>query len=126
TPSEIAEFMAEMLSMSNHNPLRILDPGAGVGMLSVALCQRVLSQMKTQRLHFELGENDPGLIPLLETSMLHCQRRLREAGLEMAFDIREEDFILANSSRSLFEAGINASFDFAIMNPPYFKLRKES
>lgn len=87
TPSEIAEFMAEMLSMSNHNPLRILDPGAGVGMLSVALCQRVLSQMKTQRLHFELWENDPGLIPLLETSMLHCQRRLREAGLEMEFEL---------------------------------------
>lgn len=126
TPSEIAEFMAEMFSMKSRKTLRILDPGAGVGMLSAALCQRALSQKEARRLHFELWENDPGLIPLLEDTMLHCQRRVQEAGLEMEFDIREEDFILANSSKNLFENGLNASFDFAIMNPPYFKLRKES
>jgi adenine-specific DNA-methyltransferase len=126
TPSEIARFMAEMFSEKCSQTLRILDPGAGVGMLSVALCQRILSQNKSRKIYFELWENDPTLIPLLKDSMLHSQNRLNEAGLEMDFDIRDEDFILANSPKNLFEIGLNASFDFAIINPPYFKLRKES
>ena len=38
TPSVIAEFMAGMFSEIPQGTVRILDPGAGVGTLSVAVC----------------------------------------------------------------------------------------
>jgi adenine-specific DNA-methyltransferase len=43
----------------------------------------------------------------------------------MSFVIRVEDFILANGN-SLFDSRAERSFDWAILNPPYFKVRKES
>ena len=106
--------------------MRILDPGAGVGTLSAAFCQRMLRQHNQRHLIFDLFENDPKLIPLLEKTMTFCKKALRDAGHEMSFVIRVEDFILANTAASLFDAASSISFDLAILNPPYFKLRKES
>ncbi len=40
--------------------------------------------------------------------------------------VRIDDFILANTRRTLFNDGPEASFNLTILNPPYFKLRKES
>src|SRR5207244_7197409 len=48
TAPAIADFMAGMFSQIPQGPVRILDPGAGVGTLSAAVCQRVLQQ-RTRR-----------------------------------------------------------------------------
>src|SRR5438105_1944273 len=96
TAPAIADFMAGMFTEIPQGPVRILDPGAGVGTLSAALCQRVLRQQNQQCLIFDLFENDPKLIPLLESTMSFCKEALRDAGHEMSFVIRVEDFILAN------------------------------
>jgi hypothetical protein len=69
TSPAIADFMAAMFSTIPSGPMRILDPGAGVGTLSAAVCQRILRQHSRRRLFFELFENDPKLIPLLEKTM---------------------------------------------------------
>jgi adenine-specific DNA-methyltransferase len=126
TSPAIADFMAGMFSAIPHGPMRILDPGAGVGTLSAAVCQRILRQHSRRRLSFELFENDPKLIPLLEKTMTLCKRVLGDAGHEMRFVIRVEDFILSNAHESLFQTAPDASFHLAILNPPYFKVRKES
>jgi len=73
-----------------------------------------------------LFENDPKLIPLLEKTMISCKMALRDAGHEMSFVIRVEDFIPVKRTYSLFGATEEASFHLAILNPPYFKVRKES
>jgi len=44
----------------------------------------------------------------------------------MDYVVRKQDFILANARGSLFDEGPTASFHLAILNPPYFKLRKDS
>lgn len=101
-------------------------PALALGTLSAAICQRVLRQHNQRHLIFDLFENDPKLIPLLETTMTFCKKALRDAGHEMSFVIRIEDFILAHTEASLFDASPQASFQLAILNPPYFKVRKES
>lgn len=126
TPPIVAEFMASLFFETASPSKRILDPGAGVGILSAAICDRVLSDSVPQRLYFELYETDLKLIPLLEETMCRCQALLREAGHEMEFLVRIEDFILANTGKSLFDHGPIPSFHQAILNPPYFKLRKDS
>lgn len=126
TPPGIAQFMAAMFSEISAGSLRVLDAGAGVGMLSAAICQRVLEQKTAQSLYFELWENDPKIISILEATMIQCQDSLRAAGHEMEYIVRVDDFILSHSRRTLFSDGPEPSFNWAILNPPYFKLRKDS
>ncbi len=126
TAPSVADFMAGMFAEIPTGPVRILDPGSGVGTLSAAICQRVLRQPNGRHLIFDLFENDPNLIPLLEKTMTCCRKALRDVGHEMDFTIHLEDFVLGSRREPLFEAASAASFDLAILNPPYFKLRKES
>jgi len=126
TPPAIANFMAGMFSEMPEGVVRILDPGAGVGTLSAAVCQRVLGEQVPRHLVFELWENDPRLESHLRRTMEECQQSLRSAGHAMEFTLRADDFILANSQKSLFNEGPTPRFDLAILNPPYFKMRKES
>jgi adenine-specific DNA-methyltransferase len=126
TPPVIADFMAGMFMEIPQGAVHILDPGAGVGTLSAALCKRVLRQRSPRRLAFELWENDPQLEERLRSTMEACREALRAAGHEMDFTIRPEDFVLEHVQPSLFGAAARVSFHLAIMNPPYFKLRKDS
>lgn len=126
TPPAIAEFMARMFSEIPSGTVRVLDPGAGVGTLSAAICERALQQKSPRHLIFELWETDAKLIPLLQRTMCQCRKTLQDKGHFMEFDIRAEDFVLAGARKSLFDNGPDASFHLAILNPPYFKLRKDS
>ncbi|MCY2968651.1 MAG: hypothetical protein NT069_34345, partial [Planctomycetota bacterium] len=96
TPGPIAEFMAGLFANFSKPLIRILDPGAGVGILSAAACHRALANPKVRHLFFELWENDPDLIPVLEQTMRQCQMTLRDSGRHMEFRIRCEDFIVEN------------------------------
>ena len=126
TPTSIAEFMAGMLTEIPQRLYSVLDPGAGVGTLTAAICQRVLSMKAARHLKFELWENDPRIEPYLRGTLDYCRMALRDAGHRMDFTIREDDFILANAKSPLFDSRFDAEFDAAILNPPYFKLRKET
>jgi adenine-specific DNA-methyltransferase len=126
TPAAIAKFMAGMFSSTSQEVLRILDPGAGVGTLSVGVCQCVLKQETSRHLEFELWETDPNIELHLRRTMDHCRKVLRQAGHRMEYTIRTEDFILQNCQKTLFQVGAAPSFHLAILNPPYYKVRKES
>ena len=63
--------------------------------------------------------------------MQRCRTSLRSAGHDMTYQIEEADFVLSNrpgfGQDTLFGGGVPLeSFDAAIMNPPYFKLNKNS
>ncbi|HEX7377048.1 MAG TPA: Eco57I restriction-modification methylase domain-containing protein [Pirellulales bacterium] len=126
TAPAIADFMAGMFRPIARQQARVLDAGAGVGTLSAALCQRFLDQQSASRLYFELWENDPRLHARLSRTMESCRDALRNAGHEMDFVIRTDDFILEHGQPSLFHEASGGAFDLAIMNPPYFKVRKDS
>lgn len=126
TSPAIADFMAAMFTRIPSGAARILDPGAGVGTLSAALCQRILRQETPRTLYFELWENDRQLEPRLRGTMETCRRALRDSGHQMDFVIRTDDFVLENAQPSLFRPEPTELFDLVIMNPPYFKLRKDS
>lgn len=126
TAPGIADFMAGMFTRTAGEEIRILDAGAGVGTLSAALCQRFLQQRTSAHLFFELWENDLRLEPRLRQTMELCRAALRDSGGQMDFVVRTGDFILEHSEPSLFRETPIDAFDLAIMNPPYFKVRKDS
>ncbi len=130
TPPSIAAFMAGLVRIPPRR-FRVLDPGAGTGVLSAAICDRILNLRSSRRIEFVLFETDPVVLPLLDENMRRCRTLLRTAGHEMAYKIEEADFVLSNHPRfgqdTLFGDETQAdSFDAAIMNPPYFKLKKNS
>ncbi len=130
TPPGIARFMAGLFTRSPED-LRLLDPGAGVGALASAVCERLLALRSPRRIEIHLYETDRALLPMLEANMEHCRTALLATGRELRFRIHHVDFILGTrgrpDQRTLFDDdGAEDEFDAVIMNPPYFKIGAES
>jgi adenine-specific DNA-methyltransferase len=109
----------------------LLDPGAGIGSLTAAVCERLTRLRSPRRLIAHVFENDPEIVPLLRKNLEHCRDALRESGHSFEHVIHERDFILATSSsldgqRTFDDIPFDTRFDGVIMNPPYFKVRKDS
>jgi len=130
TPAVIAEFMTTMLTNIPTNNVRLLDPGAGVGVLTAAVCDRIAQINTPIKVEVVLYENEPDLITILEQTMAVAKTVLNKNGHKLQFTIHEKDFILSNAPLENGLSRINGSdremFDMVIMNPPYYKLRKDS
>jgi adenine-specific DNA-methyltransferase len=131
TPPEVCRFMADLFTIQPQNPLRLLDPGAGIGSLTAAVCDRLMGIRTSRDIEIHVFENDPALLPLLRQSMNRCCCALHSVGHDARYVIHEEDFILDAAAtvfgeRSLFSNRSYGQFDAVIMNPPYFKVAKDS
>jgi adenine-specific DNA-methyltransferase len=130
TPQGVCRFMATRLTRIPDR-FRILDPGAGTGSLTAAVCERLMTIGSSRQIEIVLYENDAMLLPLLEENMRRCREALQSAGHEVRYTIEEEDFILGTRGRRpqrmLFDDGAAVEeFDAVIMNPPYFKIGADS
>jgi len=131
TPQSVCRFMAGLFSRPREE-FRLLDPGAGVGALTAAVCEVFCHLKSPRQLEVHLFENDPRLIDGLARNMAHCRHRMEEAGHSLKHYIHVEDFVLAASAgfcrqRSLCcEEDRLGQFDGIITNPPYYKIRKDS
>lgn len=131
TPPAVCRYMASLWP-DFPREFRLLDPGAGVGGLTAAVCERYLSLPAPRLLEVCCYENDSDAAGLLEETLKRCQRALRLAGHTLRFEIRNDDFVLAHvdlfsDTRSLFSTNDEPTlFDGVITNPPYFKLNKDS
>lgn len=130
TPKLISEFMIQQFTgLDKINTIRVLDPGAGIGILESSLCELLLSIKRAPRVLLDLYENDKNIIPFLKQNMDTCSRFMSERGIGISYRIHEKDFVLSNSS--IFNDRSDLDFDrdgydLVISNPPYYKLRKES
>ena len=128
TPKEISSFMAGKFDVCK-NELRILDPGAGVGTLTAALCERLAANEGKLKIIADVYENDEGVLPFLEKTLSTCKNELKNYNKELEYTIHNGDFIKANmnaGSNKLYLTNGSAPelYDFVISNPPYYKLGK--
>ncbi len=128
TPAVIAHFMASMFETKGRE-VRILDPGAGAGVLFAALVEKLISR-KTQPVSIEViaYETDSIILPHLKETMNRCESLCRSAGVTFHGTIRMEDFIssgIAETEESLFIVPDNR-FTHAIINPPYKKINGQT
>lgn len=126
TPWSVAAYMAGLLRLPGGS-IRLLDPGAGAGALTVAVCQRLLRERPTAHLHADLFETDEDVLPHLGRSLSACQEALAASGGRMTFTVHSSDFVdtMAPAPGRLFSDEIEP-YDAVIANPPYFKINKAS
>jgi adenine-specific DNA-methyltransferase len=128
TPPAVARFMASLFG----DPLpeiRLLDAGAGVGTLTAAFvedaCQRDIRPRALSVIAYEL---DPPLAEYLHATLVECWQASRACGVEFVGQVLEQDFILAGVD--MLRGGLfpveRYSFNRAILNPPYRKIKSNS
>jgi len=127
TPAPIAEFLASFVRC-RRKTIRILDPGAGVGSLTAAVIDRLLTRATPPRtISATCFEIDERLCTRLARTLEACRERCEAAGVSFEFHIRHADFIEAECEvgRGLFSPRQDL-YDVVVMNPPYRKINGDS
>lgn len=120
TPIEVAQQMLRPID-SLPDRVRVLDPGAGAGMLSAAVFTHILSSdlAKTREIEFVAYEVDANVSSFLRRTMDMCATLSARQGIDFKYAIHIVDFIEALTP-SLYSSD---KFDLAILNPPYGKIK---
>ena len=120
-------FMADLFSMPvGKTEVSILDPGAGSGILSAALIERLQSISDLQKIHLTCYETDTNIIGLLKENLEWiCQK----SSTRVDYQIVSENFILSQALEYNHMIGADPDplkYDMVIGNPPYKKIAKEA
>lgn len=114
TSKETAIFMAK-LSKVKSRKIKILDAGAGSGILALALLEYIEKNNNIEEIEIDLYENDNDILTVLKDNM----KKAKEHFIKLKkYNIFEENFITYNENS---ESNI---YDIIISNPPYKKLGK--
>ena len=127
TSMETARFMAEMYNIPNNiNKVSVLDAGAGSGILSCALIERLETIDNIQEIELTCYENDSNVLPLLESNLNYCRENSNK---KITIFIFEENYILSQYLDFNHMIGCNPEpkkYEFVIGNPPYMKISKNA
>jgi adenine-specific DNA-methyltransferase len=128
TPAKTAHFMSSLFETKTQE-VRILDPGAGAGVLFAALVETLLSQ-KGRPLSIEIVayETDKTILKYLEETIKRCESLCNSTSVSFQGIIKIEDFVpavLAETEESLFTVP-GKRFTHVILNPPYKKINSQT
>lgn len=123
TNGTTASYMASLFCFDLSKPeIRLLDAGAGTGILSAAVVDKLVESDYEGRIHLTCYETDENVLPLLEANLefLHS-----EYGVE--YSIVRDNYITSQNFEgdTLFSVQDNV-YDYIIGNPPYFKIPKDA
>ncbi|BAU14707.1 type II site-specific deoxyribonuclease [Leptolyngbya sp. NIES-3755] len=127
TPASIARLMAGQFSHPT-NHIHLLDPGAGIGTLTAAFVERLLSaphQIKSCQI--TAYEVETAFLSSLNQCLTECCLALEDRGIRAHYSLHERSFIeaIAETTLPLFSAP-HVGFTHAILNPPYKKINSQS
>jgi adenine-specific DNA-methyltransferase len=127
TSKATARFMAAMFGIPDKDTLKVLDPGAGTGILSAAIAEAVGQQFAhVKELELTCYETNPDVLPLLEANLEYLKKA---SSMKLTATIVKEHYLLSqydDFSGTLMASVNPAKYDWVIGNPPYFKLAKDA
>jgi len=112
----VSDYMASLVAKPKNKTIRILDAGAGTGILTASAALRCLD-LGCNTVHAVLYELDSEAVLNLEQTLKIVQNTFSQQHGTFSFEIRCEDFVLARPDK---DESIRA-FDISVINPPYFK-----
>ncbi len=116
TGAVVSEYMASLVSKPDSEVVRILDAGAGMGILTGSVVLRCF-KLGCRAVHAVLYELDSEALPNLEKTLRFIQNSFGQQRFTFTFEIHCEDFVLARPDKDKNVQG----FDISVINPPYFK-----
>ncbi len=116
TGSVVSDYMASLVVKPKSKIIRILDAGAGTGILAASTALYCLN-MGCKTVHAVLYELDSEAVESLKQVMNIVQRLFCEQLGTFTYEICCEDFVLARPDK---EKTVQP-FDISVINPPYFK-----
>ncbi len=126
TSKETAVFMAGLFNISEDSTeISVLDPGAGSGILSVALLERI-DALSVKKVNLVCYENDDKIIPILKDNLEYAKNNV---SFQLTYEIRNENYILDNEidyNNMLGAKPYPYKYDIIIGNPPYKKIPKDA
>lgn len=117
TSPAVASFMASLLDPLPGKQVRILDPGAGTGILGAAATEAAFSH-GASAVDLVTIEAEPRTTPALRRSLATLSGAF---GDRFRAEVIHEDFLEAGQPQ-LGHKALPTDFDVAIANPPYFKM----
>ncbi len=125
TPAPIAHFMASLTLPTDSPDVSILDPGAGIGVLSVALAEKLLtSRVLPKSIQLVAYEVDHGFAILLTKHFKALKQKAASKGVDLSYTVNQRDFI--EDAVYQLQFGGQKTFDYVILNPPYKKIHSKS
>lgn len=130
TPAPIASFMASLFRETT-GEIALLDPGAGVGILTAAFIQELLRRRQiVDGVHVDTYEVESVMLEFLETTLAGCNQACHRKGIPFSGQVIHEDFIEHGVDVLSNEGGLfpiqRRHYTHCIMNPPYGKIRSDS
>ncbi|WP_278491348.1 Eco57I restriction-modification methylase domain-containing protein [Acinetobacter gyllenbergii] len=112
TSKEIAIFMSSLISVED-DTYKLLDSCAGLGMLSISTILFLVNK-GVKKIHLDAYEIDTDTATKLKDNLNNLKSFLN---INLSFNIFIEDFLMKELSED---------YDITVINPPYFKLSKDS
>lgn len=130
TPSSTASFMASLFPDFKNESIKLLDPGAGVGSLTLAFIDRFCRQDKQYKIDVTAYEIEPKMKIYLEDNLSLCKKVASENNCDFFSDLKFKDFVKEAAKNIAFLNGLwkedVTKFTHCIMNPPYKKISSSS
>ncbi len=127
TSKESALFMASLFDLDVfEEEISFLDPGAGTGILTAALVQKIVEIGRIKKVNITCYENNKDIIDILKTNLQFMQEN---CDITIEYKINEHNYITSQSSEynnALFIEEKTNKYDIVICNPPYMKIGKNA
>ena len=126
TSKETAKYMTGLFNIPSQNEIYILDPGAGTGILTAALIDKLQTRQDVKRINLTCYENEAETAAILRSNLEHI---VEISSVPLTFKIIEENYITSQSdnfNQTILANEKPAKFDLVIGNPPYKKIPKDA
>jgi adenine-specific DNA-methyltransferase len=125
TSRETALFMASLFDIPMKSKISILDPGAGTGILSAAIIERMQTIKEIDTIYLTCYENNPETVKLLNENLNYIKMYSK-----VSFDYKIVSDNYITSQQFEFNGGDVSlepmQYDLIISNPPYLKIPKDA
>ncbi|MDD4142080.1 MAG: Eco57I restriction-modification methylase domain-containing protein [Bacteroidales bacterium] len=127
TGKETAAYMASLFDFSDvKKEIRVLDAGAGSGILSVSLLEHLFQQKTEIKVHLTCYETDINVLPLLNSNLELAKQKY---STKFDFSVITDNYLLSQQDsfeNNLFSDKDFPHYDLIIGNPPYKKIGKDA